>query len=89
MRGADNLRLVFSQKLIGLPVQGMARVHAIILVGIDLVAATHDETLERPVTITNVKFAAVRIVKVFESADHDLCDRFATHAPPPPACAGQ
>jgi hypothetical protein len=38
----------------------MARVHAIILVGIDFVAATHDETLERPVTITNVKFAAVR-----------------------------
>jgi len=54
----------------------MANVYAVVFVGINFVALTNDETVQRPVIITNLKFATARIFQLIELADGNF---FAAH----------
>jgi hypothetical protein len=53
----------------------MTDMHTVVLVGEDFIAATNDEALERPVSLTNTKFTTTRIIEVDKPADDDLLSR--------------
>ena len=51
----------------------MTGVHAEILIRVHLIALPHNETLERPVALTDAKFLAARVINLIKTAnDHFL-----------------
>ena len=70
MRCTNDQAAILIEKFIGLPIQGVADMHAEILVGENLTAATHNEPLEWPVAIADTKFTASRVVEVVQMDAH-------------------
>ena len=72
MRCAYDQAAVLIEKFVGLPVQWVANMHTMVLVGEDLTTPAHNETLERPIPFTNPKFAAAWIIEFVETAYLDF-----------------
>lgn len=72
VRRANDRVALFGQESVRHPIQRVPDVHAEVLVRIYLLPLTHDESLEGPVTLTNLKFPRIGITEIVERADFDF-----------------